>query len=363
MTTRSPRHGASRTGAARRGGGAGRGGGAANSAPTGSARPRSTPASTRSKRCSLVRSATAAAGQGGVDQSGRRGPGRPAATDRRPAQRGEEAEDAAPLGEGAVEVEGGHIGHRRCRPSAVGGVDGRPARARLRRRTGPRPRRRPARRGCRAPAWSRPPWRRRWTGPTGPGPTGGRCAGRSGGARPARGPRPRRVSRAVPSGTTLLTRPMASASSAPTSRPVRIRSRARPWPISRGSRTVPPSMRGTPKRRQNTPKVGAGGRHPQVAPDGQLEAAGDGVALDGGDHRLGQLEPGRAHRARPVGRDPVPVAVGQRLQVGAGTERPAAPGQDGHRRRVVGVEGGRRPRGGPRRWPGPRRCAGPAGRW
>src|SRR4029079_16861794 len=34
----------------------------------------------------------------------------------------------------------------------------------------------------------------------------------------------------------------------------------------------------------------------QVAPDGELEPAGDGVALDGSDYRLGQLEPARPHR-------------------------------------------------------------------
>ena len=50
-----------------------------------------------------------------------------------------------------------------------------------------------------------------------------------------------------------VTSPMASASSASTGRPVRIRSIARLCPISRGSRTVPPSIRGTPQRRQNTP--------------------------------------------------------------------------------------------------------------
>ena len=40
-----------------------------------------------------------------------------------------------------------------------------------------------------------------------------------------------------------------------TARPVRIMSIARLWPISRGRRTVPPSISGTPQRRQNTPKT------------------------------------------------------------------------------------------------------------
>lgn len=58
----------------------------------------------------------------------------------------------------------------------------------------------------------------------------------------------------VPSGTTRLARPIASASALSTLRPVRIRSIARDWPIKRGSRTVPPSTRGTPHLRQKTPK-------------------------------------------------------------------------------------------------------------
>src|SRR5215211_7340284 len=64
------------------------------------------------------------------------------------------------------------------------------------------------------------------------------------------------AARAWPSGTTRLTRPMASASAAPTARPVRMRSIARPWPTIRGRRTVPRSTSGTPKRRLNTPRAG-----------------------------------------------------------------------------------------------------------
>ena len=95
-----------------------------------------------------------------------------------------------------------------------------------------------------------------------------------------------------------LTRPIASASSPPTPRPVRIRSIARLWPMSRGSRIVPRSTSGTPKRRQYTPSIGVAGGDPQVAPQRDLEAAGDGVALDGGDHRLAEPQAGR----RPSGR-------------------------------------------------------------
>ena len=63
------------------------------------------------------------------------------------------------------------------------------------------------------------------------------------------------TSSACPAGATRCTRPIAKASSAWTARPVRIKSRARLSPISRGRRTAPPSIRGTPKRRQNTPSV------------------------------------------------------------------------------------------------------------
>lgn len=61
--------------------------------------------------------------------------------------------------------------------------------------------------------------------------------------------------RARPGGTRRLASPIAYASGAGTGRPVRIRSMARLSPMSRGRRTVPPSMRGTPQRRQNTPNT------------------------------------------------------------------------------------------------------------
>ena len=61
--------------------------------------------------------------------------------------------------------------------------------------------------------------------------------------------------RLSPLGTTRLTSPIRSASVASTGRPVKIRSIARLVPIRRGRRTVPPSIRGTPQRRQNTPNT------------------------------------------------------------------------------------------------------------
>ena len=45
------------------------------------------------------------------------------------------------------------------------------------------------------------------------------------------------------------------------------------------------------------PEDGVLGGHPQVAPEGELDAAGHGVALDGGDDRFGKREAGRAHGA------------------------------------------------------------------
>ena len=130
-------------------------------------------------------------------------------------------------------------------------------------------------------------------------------------------------SRAVPSGTTRLTRPMDRASSAPTSRPVRIRSRARPWPISRGSRTVPPSTRGTPKRRQNTPKTepaAATRRSHQMASSRPPATAYPSTAAITGldsSSRVGPIGPGPSSATR--WRSP----PAKRLEVGAGTERAA----------------------------------------
>ena len=51
-------------------------------------------------------------------------------------------------------------------------------------------------------------------------------------------------------GVTYSHKPMFKHSSAGTLRPVRMSSSARPWPTIRGSRTVPPSISGTPQRRQ-----------------------------------------------------------------------------------------------------------------
>ena len=57
------------------------------------------------------------------------------------------------------------------------------------------------------------------------------------------------------------------------------------------------------------------GGDPQVAPERQLDPAGQAPAVDRGDRRLGGRQPGRPHR--PVGMVDVEV---HRLQVGAGAE-------------------------------------------
>ena len=61
------------------------------------------------------------------------------------------------------------------------------------------------------------------------------------------------ASRAFPFGTRRFANPIRNASSPDTGRPVRTMSSALLWPIRRGSRTVPPSINGTPQRRQKTP--------------------------------------------------------------------------------------------------------------
>ena len=121
---------------------------------------------------------------------------------------------------------------------------------RRRRRSGPR---RPASRRWRSwPGRGRPrcasPRPRR--GPTARAPTAGRCAGTAAAGRRARRPARPPSASAPPDGLTRLTSPIRSASVPSTPRPVRIRSIARLWPISRGRRTVPRSTSGTPNRRQ-----------------------------------------------------------------------------------------------------------------
>ena len=221
-----------------------------------------------------------------------------------------------------------------CRPS--------PAANRARPRA-PRPAGRPCRAAARAPS---PPPR---SGPPGRAPRAGRCAGRPGAARASSRASASASARAVPGGTTRLTRPIRSASSASTGRPVRIRSSARLVPISRGSRTVPPSISGTPQRRQKTPSS-----RPRRRPAGRTRAR----ARARRRRRSPRWRRSPACRAAsgsgPSGRrrprvHPVAALGADRLEVGAGAERAARRRTAPRRARLVGVERaervGERPRG------------------
>ena len=127
----------------------------------------------------------------------------------------------------------------------------------------------------------------------------GRSAGRSAAARragaPASPPRQRPAR-----GTTRLASPMASASAPDTARPVRTRSRARPCPMMRGSRTVPRST-AAPRSGGRTRRGPQSWPPPACRTRWRAEPAGDGVPLDGGDHRLGQRKASPPSARTPVG--------------------------------------------------------------
>ena len=152
------------------------------------------------------------------------------------------------------------------------------------------------------------------------------------------------AARARPGATTRLTSPICRASAASTERPVRTRSMARLVPISRGSRTVPPSISGTPQRRQYTPKTAVSSatrRSHQSASSRPPATAWPAIAAMTG---LRQPHPGRAHR---------PVAVGLDAVAGGGADR-----RGGRRRRRTcrpHRAGRRRRRRDRRRRPGRRR--------
>ena len=86
---------------------------------------------------------------------------------------------------------------------------------------------------------------------------------------------------------------------APTARPVRIMSSARDAPTRRGRRTVPPSMSGTPQRRQKTPKIASSSATRRSHQSASSRPPGDGVAGDRRDApawtsamRVGPIGPG-----------------------------------------------------------------------
>ena len=138
---------------------------------------------------------------------------------------------------------------------------------------------------------------------------------------------------------------MRSASTPSTPRPVRIRS------SGAAVADQPREPDGATVHQRHTPTAAVHAerrvvrRHPEVGPAREFQASCHRVALDGGDHRLGELQAGRTHRSeRPDDllrcdvEHRVAAAVGDRREVGAGAERAVGAGQDGDRDRVVTVE-------------------------
>ncbi len=133
-------------------------------------------------------------------------------------------------------------------------------------------------------------------------------------------------------------------------------------PTMRGRRWVPPSTRGTPYRRSRQPNTDVRARHPEVAPERHLQAAGYAEALHRGDGRLadpGSREPEEPSRAIDqiealevcTGREMATLAVenphigvvvffeppprvGEALRRGAIDGIPALLAVDGHHRRA-----------------------------
>ena len=144
---------------------------------------------------------------------------------------------------------------------------------------------------------------------------------------------PARASTCCAGSTISVTRPIACASCASIVRPVRTRSSARP-----GADDAREALRAAVDQRDAPAALGAaerggGGGDAQVAPERELEAAGEAVAGDRGDRRLGGGEAGEAERAAGG----VGVERLDRLQVGAGAEGCVArAGEDEHRGVIVG---------------------------
>jgi hypothetical protein len=113
------------------------------------------------------------------------------------------------------------------------------------------------------------------------------------------------------SGTTASARPISSASSAPTCRPVKTRSLA-----------FAARARDDAEQDLRLADLRAGAEHPEVGAQGELVAAAEGVAGDRGDDRLGaagHLDEGVLQLATP-GDHAGAVEPGHRLDVGAGGE-------------------------------------------
>ena len=78
--------------------------------------------------------------------------------------------------------------------------------------------------------------------------------------------------------------------------------------------------------------------HTQVTPEGELQAASDGIPLDGGDHRLGEHQASGPH-GTIAGLDAVAAPASRRLlEVVARAERARGTGEHGDVLRRVGIE-------------------------
>ena len=209
-------------------------------------------------------------------------------------------------------------------------------RGHARRRTAWRPRASRRTGSCASRARTRCGAPDRARGPTARRPTSGRSACRAGGsAAISRGQRLRLGARLA----ARRPRGWRGRSGAPrrraTGRPVRMRSSARPMPMMRGSRMVPPSMSGTPQRRQNTPNTASSSTtrrsHHSASSSPPATAWPATAAITGfessmRDGPIGPSVASRRRRRRPWARDAVLAGRGRhRLEVGAGAEGAVSP--------------------------------------
>lgn len=103
-----------------------------------------------------------------------------------------------------------------------------------------------------------------------------------------------------------------------------------------GRRSSLPSGGDQPALGLRQPELGVPRRDDHVAGQGHLAAAGERVALDGGDQRLGRRALGDA--GEPAALDGGVVAGQEALEVHPGAERPARAGEDADGQVLAGVE-------------------------
>ena len=117
--------------------------------------------------------------------------------------------------------------------------------------------------------------------------------------------------------------PIACASRASTGRPVSIKSRARESPIKRGSLIVPPSISGTPNRRQNTPSTASSSitrRSHHAASSNPPATAWPAIAATTGFVSI--------MRVGPIGPGPLPSASTAGRRLGSSIAVRSAPAQN-----------------------------------